>query len=165
MENRPRGRETHITGQGKDIYKRGEGLGTGPVGKTGGYQGRPGTTGSGSSSGGQTQRAGGGRSPLLLIVILAVVLLGGGGAGLSSLLGGGGSGVSDYTEPSQSYTAPSYTTQTPSATLKPGSASSGSTSSSMTVPSAREANTASTTYRFVTFCSKSPHASLRFFSV
>ena len=40
--NRPRGREQNITGKGKDVYIHGEGLGTGPVGNSGGYQGRPG---------------------------------------------------------------------------------------------------------------------------
>ena len=40
--NRPRGREQHITGKGKDIYIHGEGLGTGPVGSPGGHAGRPG---------------------------------------------------------------------------------------------------------------------------
>ena len=39
MDNRPRGREKNITGTAKDIYKRGQGLGTGPVGNAGGYQG------------------------------------------------------------------------------------------------------------------------------
>ncbi|MBR0481194.1 MAG: peptidase C11 [Firmicutes bacterium] len=37
----PKGRERNITGEGKEIYKRGEDLGTGPVGKQDGYQGRP----------------------------------------------------------------------------------------------------------------------------
>ena len=37
----PRGREKNVTGQGKDVYKRGEDLGTGPVGKQDGYGGRP----------------------------------------------------------------------------------------------------------------------------
>ena len=124
MENKPRGREKHITGQGKDIYKRGEGLGTGPVGKSGGYQGRPGTTSASAGSGGQTQRASGSRSPLAIIIVLAVVLLGGGGAGLSSLLGGGGTAVD--TELPQSYTAPAQTVTTQSPVLQPsGSASSG----------------------------------------
>ncbi|MCR5825760.1 MAG: peptidase C11 [Oscillospiraceae bacterium] len=85
--NRPRGRQTHITGKGKDIYRRGEGLGTGPVGSADGHSGR---MDSGSSSGGG-KRAGG-RSPLMTIIVIAVMLLGGGGAGLSGLLGGGSSG-------------------------------------------------------------------------
>ena len=40
-ENRPRGREKHVTGPGKTVEKRGEGLGTGPVGEAGGYQDKP----------------------------------------------------------------------------------------------------------------------------
>ena len=38
--NRPRGREKHVTGPAKTVKKRGEGLGTGPVGDAGGYQDR-----------------------------------------------------------------------------------------------------------------------------
>ena len=124
MPNVPNGRDKKITGQGKSVYKRGDGLGTGPVGNAGGYHGRPGTTG--ASSGGQSSgtRAGGKRSPLLLIIIAAVLIFGGGGAGLSGLLGGGSSTTA--TLPQQSYTQPasqqqsyipqqSSTTQTSSA--------------------------------------------------
>ncbi|MBR6770924.1 MAG: hypothetical protein IKM28_06755 [Lachnospiraceae bacterium] len=32
-ENRPRGRQRKVTGEGKEIKRRGPGLGTGPVGK------------------------------------------------------------------------------------------------------------------------------------
>ena len=39
-ENRPRGRQKNISGPGKSVYKRGSGLGTGPVGNSGGYSGR-----------------------------------------------------------------------------------------------------------------------------
>ena len=89
MDNRPNGREKHITGQGKDIGKYGSGLGTGPVGSADGHAGRP--TGQSSSgrgtSGGPTRS--GGRSPLTLIILALVVLLGGGG-GLSTLLSNGG---------------------------------------------------------------------------
>ena len=83
--NRPRGREKNVTGQGKDIKRRESGLGTGPVGSSGGYQGRPG----GGNSGGQ--RDSGGRSSgggLLKIIIIVAALLFGGGSGLGSLLGG-----------------------------------------------------------------------------
>ena len=34
MENRPQGREKNVTGAGKGIQKRGEGLHTGPVGQS-----------------------------------------------------------------------------------------------------------------------------------
>jgi len=80
--NRPRGREKHVTGPGKTVRKRGDGLGTGPVGDAGGYKDRQQTSSSGSRSAGNR---GGGASKL--IAILLVLLLGGGG-GLSALLGG-----------------------------------------------------------------------------
>ena len=78
--NRPRGREKHVTGPGKTVHKRGEGLGAGPVGEAGGSQDRRETAGSRSAG----QRSGGG---LKLIGLLLLLLLGGGG-GLTALLGG-----------------------------------------------------------------------------
>lgn len=104
--NGPHGREKHVTGQGKEIYKRGEGLGTGPVGSSDGHKGRTG----GSESG---KRSSGSRSPLVTIILLAALLLGGGGAGLSGLLGGSstsGSGQSvaqnhEYSQQSNTGTA------------------------------------------------------------
>ena len=90
MENRPNGREKNITGKGKSIYKRGEGQGTGPVGSSDGYAGKPAPGGStGNSGSGRATTRAGGRSPLLVIILAAVLLLGGGGAGLGGLLGGG----------------------------------------------------------------------------
>lgn len=38
-QNRPRGRERNVTGPGKTVHKRGDGLGTGPVGAGGGQSG------------------------------------------------------------------------------------------------------------------------------
>ena len=35
MNNRPRGRQRNITGQGKNVKRRGAGWGSGPVGKSG----------------------------------------------------------------------------------------------------------------------------------
>ena len=99
MDNRPGGREKHVTGQGKDIYKRGDGLGTGPVGS--GQEGRP-TGGSGSGGG---KRSGGGKSPLITIILAALLLLGGGGAGLSGLLGGSGSSTTTTTPGTQPSTS------------------------------------------------------------
>ncbi|MBQ3913273.1 MAG: peptidase C11 [Lachnospiraceae bacterium] len=84
------GRKKNVTGQGKDVYKRGEGLGTGPVGSGGGRP--PVGSGSGRGSGSQVTRGSGGMMKIILIVI-AVLVLGGGGTGLFSLFGGGsGSG-------------------------------------------------------------------------
>ena len=40
-DNRPRGREKNVTGPGKTVEKRGESLGTGPVGEAGSYRDRP----------------------------------------------------------------------------------------------------------------------------
>ncbi|MBQ1805197.1 MAG: peptidase C11 [Oscillospiraceae bacterium] len=90
MDNRPRGREKNITGQGKDIGKHGSGLGTGPVGSADGHAGRPtGQSSSGRGTSGGVPTRSGGRSPLTLIILALVVLLGGGG-GLGALLGGSG---------------------------------------------------------------------------
>ena len=79
--NRPRGRERHVSGPGKKVEKHGKGLGSGPVGEAGGYDGRQGQN-SGTRSAGA--RGGGG---VKLIALLLVALLGGGG-GLTALLGG-----------------------------------------------------------------------------
>ena len=77
---RPRSREKNVTGPAKTVNKRGEGLGTGPVGvpreQSGGQS--AGTRSSGT-------RAGGG---LKMIILLAALLLGGGGGGLLAMLGG-----------------------------------------------------------------------------
>ena len=101
------GRGKNVTGTGKPVAKRGEGLNSGPVGRPQGYSGRPTATRPASNGGsrpGYTQQSGQsgqrgaarglGGGKLLIIIIAAVVLLGGGG-GLSglfgSLLGGGSS--------------------------------------------------------------------------
>ncbi len=81
--NRPRSRERHVTGPGKTVEKRGEGLGTGPVGDAGGYADR-GRRGQSSGTRSAGTRSGGG---MKLILLLLAVLLGGGG-GLTALLGG-----------------------------------------------------------------------------
>ena len=107
------GRERRTSSGGTGVHRRGSDLGTGPVGKTGGYSGRTGSTGAGGSTGhgsgggsrpsGSGNRSGGGGSPLVLIIILAVILMGGGG-GLTALLGGGDSSNSG----SSSYYTSSY---------------------------------------------------------
>ncbi|MDO4620796.1 MAG: clostripain-related cysteine peptidase [Lachnospiraceae bacterium] len=111
---RPRGRERGEIQNGKGVARRGEGLGTGPVGSKDGHQGRPGTGSrpggsSGAGSAGRTPSSGsrrtgsmggvgtgrGGRggcgNPLLLI-ILAVMIFGGGGTGLLNLFQSGSDG-------------------------------------------------------------------------
>ncbi len=79
--NRPRGREKHVTGPSQTVHKRGTGLGTGPVGDAGGYKDRARQSGGGTRG---SARKGGGMS---LITLLLVLLLGGGG-GLTALFGG-----------------------------------------------------------------------------
>ena len=88
-DNRPRGREKNITGQGTGAYRRGSGTGNGPVGNQGGYSNRPGTS-QGYSGG---TRAGEGKGKLIGIIIAIAVVVIGGGTGLSGILGnflGGG---------------------------------------------------------------------------
>ena len=97
--NRPRGRQRNVTGSGKQINRRGSGLGTGPVGSSGGYSGRPSNRVSGTHSnlgggsehfGSNVTRSGGGMSKIIILILVALL---GGGGGIGSLLLGGGSGA------------------------------------------------------------------------
>ena len=97
MADRPQGREKHVTGAGKGVYKRGEGLNTGPVGRADGYQGRRGDSGG-------PKRSGGG-SPFTIIIALLIALVGGGGLGLNSLLGGESGTETTLQQPSSGYTS------------------------------------------------------------
>lgn len=100
--NRPRGRQRNVTGAGKSINRRGSGLGTGSVGSSGGYKGRPGGGNMGSShsrpgrssfgggrrnSGGNVTRSGGGG--MMKFIIIALVILLGGGGSVGSILNNG----------------------------------------------------------------------------
>ena len=123
--NRPRKREKNVTGEGAGVHKRGEGLGTGPVGSgsgnpAGGGQQRPQgqqgqqsfrPVGQGQQQGDSgTTRARGGLSlgKIVLIVIVLLILFGG-GKGLSSCMGGGSS-LLDSGNDTQQYV---YQTPTP----------------------------------------------------
>ena len=102
--NRPRGRQKNVTGSGKSVYRRGSGLGTGPVGGKGRGAGITGSSGSKPSSGSfrptSGNRASGTRSGgMSKLIILLLVLLLGGGSGLTGLLGGFGG--EEYYEPQQ----------------------------------------------------------------
>ena len=102
--NRPQGRDKYVTNNSKGVHRRGEGLGTGQVGR-----GESNVTGANrpqaqrpaaAQGGGQTTRAGGkGISPLIVIVLLAIVLFGGGGGLLGGLFGGSGGGTEVVTTP------------------------------------------------------------------
>ena len=108
MADTPNGRRKNVLGQGNDIHKKGEGLGTGPVGQQ--HGGRPtdrdddseraglaGTLLNAALGGGSSSSSSGGglfKGKGLLIIIVLVLLLGGGGSlsGLfGNLFGGGGS--------------------------------------------------------------------------
>ncbi|MBR6028975.1 MAG: peptidase C11 [Clostridia bacterium] len=127
-ENRPAGRQKHITGTGSGAEKHGQGLGTGPVGAGRGSSGsssgggsRPTAGGSGSFSGGRPSGFGGGRRSTgsggggfnPLIILLVVLLLGGGG--LSGIFGGGNNSSQDYGQQVYVETA----TATPRVTARP----------------------------------------------
>ena len=102
MAGRPRSRQRNVSGAGKGISRRGSGLGTGRVGSSGGYSGRPGRTGSsgGSSFGGgfssgssESSYSSGGRrvvrssggGSMMKLIILVIILLVGGGSGISGI--------------------------------------------------------------------------------
>ena len=78
--NRPRGREKHVTGLARGVQKRGEGLGTGPVGDAGGHHART------QQDGGPRNSSGRGGGAKLIVLLLALLL--GGGGGLTALFGG-----------------------------------------------------------------------------
>ena len=158
MDNRPRGREKNVTGVGKDIYKRGQGLGTGPVGSPGGYQGRPGAQDAAkqaaktaakvvavnaaanhaAGNGGFTRAAKRGSPVLIIVIILAVVLFGGKG-----LFGGGG--TTTVTEQPAATIPPSTVSATPkpAASSSTGSSAASSSSSSYSSGSAQSVDLSS----------------------
>ncbi len=78
--DRPRSREKNVTGPAKTVNKRGEGLGTGPVGAP---RKQSGGESAGTRSSG-TRSAGG----FKMIILLAILFLGGGSGGLMAMLGG-----------------------------------------------------------------------------
>ena len=115
--NRPRGRQKNVTGTGKSVHRRGSGLGTGPVGKTGRTGGMTASSRPSSrpASGSATTRSSGGGLSKLIILLL-VVLLGGGG-GMTTRLGGSGGESYEPYEPQQN-PGHSYEQQLPSIDLQ-----------------------------------------------
>ena len=100
MAGRPRGRQKNITGGGKDINRRGSGLGTGPVGMPGGYGDRPGR---GSGFGGPMRSTGGGGLISKLIIVIVFIIAAKTGFG-GFFTGGSGALLEDYMgNPSGSY--------------------------------------------------------------
>lgn len=97
-QNRPQGRRKNVTSGGSGAHRRGDGLGTGPVG-SGSYSG-----GSTGGSGGGAKRAAAGGGGLITLLIIGFIIFklmsggsSGGGGGLGDLLGSltGGSGGTD----------------------------------------------------------------------
>ena len=80
MDPRSSNRQKTTTGNSKGVHRRGEGLGTGPVGRQDTYQGR-----TGSGGGNRAAKIGGGSGTLIIIIIIVIMMLrGGGGSGLGS---------------------------------------------------------------------------------
>ena len=96
--NRPRSRDKHVTSGGSGVGRRGDGLGTGPVGQGG----QPSGGGGGGINKGVAIGGGGG---LIALIVAVIAIFAGGGSGgggsdmLGTLLGGDtGSYYSNYTE-------------------------------------------------------------------
>ncbi|MBR3418665.1 MAG: peptidase C11 [Oscillospiraceae bacterium] len=117
-QNRPKGREKHVTEGGSGVHRRGEGLGTGPVGSQDGYAGRK-QQQSGGGAGKRAAAAGGGGTIIIALLVLMMMkgcntssLGGGGGAGdLAELLGGGGGELPYHSEQAEEpqYSVPDST--------------------------------------------------------
>ncbi len=129
--NRPRKREKNVTGEGAGVHKRGEGLGTGPVGSGSGNPGgaqrpqsgqqpiRP-MQQQGQPQGEQQQRttrAGGLSIGKIILIVIVIAVLFGGGKGLRSCSGGGLLGGGDVTggdtQQQYVYQTPAPVVQTP----------------------------------------------------
>lgn len=93
MDPRSSNRQKTTTGNSKGVHRRGEGLGTGPVGRQDTYAGRK-----ASSSGSRAAKVGGGSGTLIVIIIIIFMLMRGGGAGNS----GGNTATTNYTSSSTS---------------------------------------------------------------
>lgn len=76
MDPRSSNRQKTTTGNSKGVHRRGEGLGTGPVGRQDGYVGRT----SGGGGGKRAAQIGGGSGTLVIIIIIVIMLLRGGGS-------------------------------------------------------------------------------------
>lgn len=92
-DNRPSGRKKNVTGTGGSVHKRGEGLGTGPVGQ--GYGSGNSIRPTGSSGGSGAKRAAGGGGILLVIVAIILMMKGKLGGGTPSTDTGNNTQITD----------------------------------------------------------------------
>ncbi len=124
-QNRPKGREKHVTEGGSGVHRRGDGLGTGPVGSQNGYSGKP-----QSGGGGKRAAAAGGGGTLILLLVVFMMMKGcntssmGGSGDLTDLLGGGAVGELPYHSEQaneQQYSAPDTDTTPVDNTVASGS--------------------------------------------
>jgi len=145
-QNRPTGRQRNVTGQGNNVSKRGSGLGTGPVGHSGGYSGRGGSSGRGSSGGssGDDGTRGsllsglggllGSKKGLIIVAVIVILLLIFGGSGILKKIGSLFGGLGDLSSLIPN-TNTSYVSNLTSATTSSGwtrSSNSGSLDKSVT---------------------------------
>ena len=98
-QRRPRGREKNVTGNSTGVHKRGDGLGTGPVGSSNGYSGKTGGHSSGGGYSGGSGHSGPNRAVLgggisLPVILIALFLLYKCG-GLGGIFGGNSNASQD----------------------------------------------------------------------
>lgn len=108
-DNKPRAREKHVTQNSSGVHRRGEGLGTGPVGSgSPGGQGRDNGPRRNSGASGVTKGAAGLGIPAVIIVFLLMHFLGGGSSSpalnLADFGAGGLSSAGSYSYQSSSET-------------------------------------------------------------
>ncbi|MBQ8921320.1 MAG: peptidase C11 [Oscillospiraceae bacterium] len=104
-QKRPKSREKQVTSGGSGAYRRGSGLGTGPVGSQNGYAGRK-----TESSGGGGKRAAIGGGGTIALVAAAFMLLKGCNLGSLTNQAGGGDGTTEL--PGQSVSGEQYVADT-----------------------------------------------------
>ena len=73
-QNRPKAREKQVTSGGTGVHRRGDGLGTGAVGASGGNAGK--NSGGGSSVGKRAAAGGGGLVAIIGVILSQVDLIG-----------------------------------------------------------------------------------------
>ena len=85
-DNRPSNRKKYTTSGSSSVDKRGEGLGTGPVGSGNGHHNSTGGPNNSSGSGKAITRGAAGGSGLMILILIAYFIFGGGGSSSSGSL-------------------------------------------------------------------------------